>query len=68
MQSILMAFVILMVIFQLIPEFVDANTLIQADTDASALTKLAGNLAEWGLPVGATIAVITSIIRGNKGG
>jgi hypothetical protein len=51
---IIMAFVAIVVVFQLVPTLVSSNSTVQASS-AQSITKLAANMGEWLLPLGAIV-------------
>ncbi|MDD5093701.1 MAG: hypothetical protein PHV74_04875 [Dehalococcoidia bacterium] len=61
--SVLLAFIAVVIIMNLIPSLVDTNAVVQADADASELTKMASSMGEWMLPLGGIVAAGFLVFR-----
>ena len=51
---VILAFVAIVVVFALVPTLVTSNSTVQASS-AQSITKLAANMGEWLLPLGAVV-------------
>lgn len=67
-QSIIMIFIAIVIIYQLIPNIGNSNVEVQASENASAMAKFAAGLGEWMFPLLGIIAVVFLLFKGKKGG
>lgn len=65
-QTIVMVFVAIVIIYQLIPEIGSSNAVVQASTNASSMAKFAAGLGEWMFPLLGIIAVVFLLFKGKK--
>lgn len=67
-QTIIMIFIAIVIIYQLIPVIGSSNVVVQASTNASSMSKFAAGLGEWMFPLLGIIAVVFLLFKGRQGG
>jgi hypothetical protein len=63
-QTIIMIFIAIVILYQLIPQISSSNTTVQASTNASDMAKFAAGLGEWMFPLLGIIAVVFLLFKG----
>jgi hypothetical protein len=63
-QSIIMIFIAIVILYQLIPQISSSNTTVQNATNVSAMAKFSAGLGEWMFPLLGIIAVVFLLFRG----
>jgi len=66
-QSIIMIFIGIVIVYQLIPQLGTDNTLVQASSNSSTMAKFAAGLGEWMFPLLGIIALVFLLFKGRKG-
>lgn len=67
-QSIIMIFIAIVIIYQLIPNISNDNQVVQASANASAMAKFSAGLGEWMFPLLGIVAVVFLLFKGKKKG
>jgi len=65
-QSIIMIFIAIVIIYQLIPQIGSGNTTVQASANSSAMAKFSAGLGEWMFPLLGIIAVVFLLFKGKN--
>jgi hypothetical protein len=65
-QTIIMIFIAIVILYQLIPQIGSSNAVVQASTNASSMAKFAAGLGEWMFPLLGIIAVVLLLFKGKK--
>jgi len=67
-ESIIMIFIAIVIIYQLIPNISSSNTTVQNTANVSIMAKFAAGLGEWMFPLLGIVAVVFLLFtRGKKG-
>lgn len=65
-QTIIMIFIAIVILYQLIPQISSSNATVQASVNSSAMAKFAAGLGEWMFPLLGIIAVVFLLFKGKQ--
>jgi hypothetical protein len=65
-ETIIMIFVAIIILYQLIPQISNANSMVQASTNATTMAKFAAGLGEWMFPLLGIVAVVFLLFKRRK--
>lgn len=66
-ESIILIFIAIIIIYKLIPNLSSSNAEVQASENASAMAKFSAGLGEWMFPLLGIVAVVFLLFRHRRG-